>query len=130
MYPGGTGSPENHKRQYCSDGVKQRCDIPWPQPGGIFEGGTNFYPIKLLENIRCMYERLCPPDGRGLAPAEADLSMEEAALGTYLKNSLQIQNSKVVFQMPNDLIIPSSTPDYLLLTTNGTRYLRVDCMSE
>ncbi|KAF8997454.1 hypothetical protein BDZ89DRAFT_915144, partial [Hymenopellis radicata] len=54
MYPGGLKGASNHKRGYCSDGVGQKVDtetIPWPQPAGIFVGGTEFYPLKFLEAI-------------------------------------------------------------------------------
>src|SRR5258708_4465186 len=56
MYPGPSGSAENHKRAYRSDGAKQQMapskqnqDPPqtisytlpkWPQPQGIFTNGS------------------------------------------------------------------------------------------
>ncbi|KAF8575931.1 hypothetical protein K439DRAFT_1261669, partial [Ramaria rubella] len=52
MYPGPTGSPENHKKEFCSDGgsVKFR-DAPWPQPPGIFIKGTSFDILAFLCTI-------------------------------------------------------------------------------
>ncbi|KAF8580074.1 hypothetical protein K439DRAFT_1648290 [Ramaria rubella] len=52
MYPGPTGSPENHKKEFCSDGgsVKFR-DAPWPQPPGIFIKGTSFDILAFLRTI-------------------------------------------------------------------------------
>ncbi|KAF9068511.1 hypothetical protein BDP27DRAFT_1421866 [Rhodocollybia butyracea] len=41
MYPFVTGHAQNHKRGYCSDGVKQvHRAIPFPQPVGIFVKGV------------------------------------------------------------------------------------------
>ncbi|KAF8572775.1 hypothetical protein K439DRAFT_1377553 [Ramaria rubella] len=53
MYPGPTGSPENHKKEFCSDSgsVKFR-DAPWPQPPGIFIKGTSFNILAFLCTIR------------------------------------------------------------------------------
>ncbi|KAF8447599.1 hypothetical protein L210DRAFT_3326256, partial [Boletus edulis BED1] len=49
MYPGSEGSSLNHKRAYCSDGVRQVSKAgdevpPWPQPQGIFTAGKTFHP--------------------------------------------------------------------------------------
>jgi hypothetical protein len=77
MYPGPTGAVENHKKGYCSDGVKQTLeqsrqnqDPPqpnqsvsiasprWPQPSGIFTNGTQFHPVAFLHKIGEMYEKV------------------------------------------------------------------------
>ena len=68
MYPGPTGSPENHKRGYCSDGVRSKPPDntppgylpPWPQPHGVFSSdasGTTFNPIPFLATLRDIYEK-------------------------------------------------------------------------
>ncbi|KAF8444446.1 hypothetical protein L210DRAFT_3311152, partial [Boletus edulis BED1] len=49
MYPSSEGSSLNHKRAYCSDGVRQVSKAgdevpPWPQPQGIFTAGKTFHP--------------------------------------------------------------------------------------
>ncbi|KAJ3966231.1 hypothetical protein EV361DRAFT_759713, partial [Lentinula raphanica] len=58
MYPGPSGSPENHKLGYCSDGVSQKAkDIPWPQPSGIFlNKGKTFAPVAFLKILRQVYD--------------------------------------------------------------------------
>ncbi|OBZ69972.1 hypothetical protein A0H81_10475 [Grifola frondosa] len=67
-YPGGIGSKGNHKKQYCSDGVKPKdsTDISpdWPQPSGIFTGGSHFHPIVFLTTLCEMYEKTVMNQGR------------------------------------------------------------------
>jgi hypothetical protein len=62
MYPGPTGSPENHKKGFCSDGALQVINLEtppdWPQPPGIFEKGKNFNPMTFLTMIHDVYEKL------------------------------------------------------------------------
>ncbi|KAH8982076.1 hypothetical protein EDB92DRAFT_1895313 [Lactarius akahatsu] len=74
MYPGPTGSLENDKRGYCSDGVRSRppdntplgCLPPWPQPNGVFSSdawGTTFNPIPFLATLRDVYEKVVSGGG-------------------------------------------------------------------
>ncbi|KAF9523224.1 hypothetical protein CPB83DRAFT_871718 [Crepidotus variabilis] len=63
MYPGPTGSLENHKKGYCADGVRQiQKDTeplpPWPQPQGIFKVGREFHVLAFLTEVRSLYEKL------------------------------------------------------------------------
>jgi hypothetical protein len=84
MYPGPSGSAENHKKGYCSDGVKQNMEqssqnedpprdnkptsctpAQWPQPHGIFTHGTHFNAFAFLTKIREMYEKVVIEDDSG-----------------------------------------------------------------
>ncbi|EGN93401.1 hypothetical protein SERLA73DRAFT_156343 [Serpula lacrymans var. lacrymans S7.3] len=47
-YPGGTGSQDNHKKMFCSDGVMIK-------PEGIFSNGLFFYPVAFLSALCNMY---------------------------------------------------------------------------
>ncbi|KAG2337213.1 hypothetical protein BDR05DRAFT_853827, partial [Suillus weaverae] len=48
MYPGAENSPLNHKRSYCTDGVKQSQ--------GLFSKGHTFYLHTFLLAVQCIYE--------------------------------------------------------------------------
>jgi hypothetical protein len=130
MYPGGT---DNHKRGYCADGVRQILKkgdndaLPdWPQPQGIFEKGTHFYPIEFLKTLREVYEKLVVNRASGV-----DVLIEyEAFMKTLGKRTTIEQDGTVLFRL-FDLILPSSTPDKLIvLRDSGCKYLRLDCLSE
>ncbi|KAF8573273.1 hypothetical protein K439DRAFT_1421446 [Ramaria rubella] len=62
MYPGPTGSPDNHKKEFCSDSgsVKFR-DALWPQPAGVFVKGTSFDISAFLRTILEIYEKINAP---------------------------------------------------------------------
>ena len=128
MYPGGIG---NHKRGYCTDGVRQIVKkggddaLPdWPQPQGIFERGTHFYPIEFLKMLREVYEKLVVGHTSGL-----DVPIEYAAFTTMLGKRTTIdQDGTVLFRL-FDLAIPSSTPDKLITLRDGRKHLRLDCLS-
>lgn len=65
----------NHKRTFCSDGVRMKAQFnmkspdgktvtitddlpPWPQPSGIFEDGSTFYPTVFLRAVSQLYEQM------------------------------------------------------------------------
>ncbi|KAI0673878.1 hypothetical protein C8Q78DRAFT_1186282 [Trametes maxima] len=74
MWPGPRGSPFNHKRSFCSDGVRMNPQVtktkdgqstvlteelpPWPQPSGIFEGGNRFNPTVFLSTVSQLYAQM------------------------------------------------------------------------
>jgi len=63
MDPVKTGSPENRKKGCCSDSFKQKAatgdDLPpWPQPAGIFTGGSEFHPLLFSAAVRDVYEKV------------------------------------------------------------------------
>lgn len=143
MYPGPSGAPENHKRGYCSDGAKQTFerspqneDPPrentsasanapkWPQPQGLFTNGTHFHPMELLRKIREMYEKVVVQKSSG-----EFLMEDEAFVNLLVRRTLILDNGTVLFKLFN-LECASSTPEDLLLTHEGNRYLRVDCLRE
>ncbi|KAF8877661.1 hypothetical protein CPB84DRAFT_1654831, partial [Gymnopilus junonius] len=86
MYPGPTGSAENHKKGYCADGVHQRPKLeskeelpPWPQPPEIFVNGTYFNPITFLLQIHKLYDKVL-----GKEISEIEYSMEDEAFSHLL----------------------------------------------
>jgi hypothetical protein len=128
MYPGPTGSSENHKKGYCSDGVKQvmKSDtVPdWPQPQGIFELGTTFNPLKFLTTIRELYEVLVIQGSNG-----NDLAMEYEAFTKLLTSRTVTTDSGILFKL-FELEMPFSTPPELIVYHDGSRHLRIDCLRD
>jgi hypothetical protein len=143
MYPGPSGAPENHKRGYCSDGVKQTIenapqneDPPrantmasvgppkWPQPQGLFTAGTYFHPVELLKKIGEMYEKVVIEQSSG------EFLMEHEAFASLLaRRTLVLEDGSVLFKL-FDLECPSSTPDGLIITHEGNKYVQIDCLRE
>jgi hypothetical protein len=118
MYPGASGSPENHKRGYCSDGVKQAMKLDtvpdWPQPQGIFELGTTFYPLRFLASVRDIYDRV--------VIAGDTLTMENEAFARLLqKRTIVTDDGHYLFKLFN-MDMPLSTPPELVVELNGWRY--------
>jgi hypothetical protein len=129
MHPGVPGSSQNHKKKYCSDGVKQSMKPDttpdWPQPPGIFERGVIFNPIPFLKTIHDMYERIVieGTDGDGLA-------MEYHAFAKLLQDRTTVAaNGTILFKL-FDLSLPFDAPTELIIEQNGTRYLRIDCLRD
>jgi hypothetical protein len=132
MYPGPTGSSENHKRGYCSDGVRQRekpgsNDGPlpeWPQPLGIFTNGTHFHPLTFLSMIRQLYDKIV--EG---ALSEIEYSMEDEAFSRLLASRIHVKCAQSLFRL-YDLEIPSNqfNSSSLLVEIDDIKYLRVGCL--
>jgi len=125
MYPGPSGSQENHRKGYCSDGVRpsMKGDTPpdWPQPQGIFELGTKFNPLNLLAALRDLYDHTVTQNGTG-----GDLVMEYQAFGRLLHSRLIVAaDGRHLFKL-YDLDLPPSTQPELITEQGGSRYMRVD----
>ncbi|KAI1785508.1 hypothetical protein LXA43DRAFT_899656 [Ganoderma leucocontextum] len=67
MWAGGEGGHDNHKKGYCSDGVKQKPVAvdgvteelpPWPQPNRIFMKGDTFWPKRFTRAVRELYNTI------------------------------------------------------------------------
>jgi hypothetical protein len=137
MYPGPTGAPENHKRGYCSDGVKSKPPdntssnyLPqWPQPDGIFSGGTNFNPAAFLSAVREIYEKVVMGTG-----GEDGISMEYVAFAEMLtkRTSIRTDGSVVFLLYPEfamDSCTEESTEEWIVKSESGNEtYLRMDSL--
>jgi hypothetical protein len=127
MYPGPSGSPENHKRGYCSDGVKRTMQgdkVPdWPQPQGIFERGLTFDPFKFLSTVREAFEEYVIHGGDG-----GDRAMEFQAFANMLHTRTKFTaDGHCLFKL-FDLEVPLSTPQDLVVEYEGSHHLRMDCL--
>ena len=123
MYPGPTGSPENHRKGVCSDGVSPNLKaVEWPQPPGIFTNGTNFHPIPFLKALRDIYELFIVQKG-----SSAD-SMEHEAFAQLIScRTLICPDGAILFRL-FDLQLDPSTPEELIVTHNDAKHLRLDCL--
>ena len=132
MYPGPTGSSENHKKGYCSDGVCQKAKLDstdgplpdWPQPLGIFTKGTSFHPLTFLSMIRELYDKVV--EG---ALTEVEYSMEDEAFSRLLASRIRVQDGQSLFQMYNlEISAEQAISPSLLVECDGATYLRVGCL--
>jgi hypothetical protein len=142
MYPGPSGSAENHKKGYCSDGVKQGmeqssqnedppkdnqptlCTSPqWPQPQGIFTHGTHFNVFAFLTKIREMYEKVVIEGDSG------ELLMEHEAFAKLLLHRTVVHEGAFLFKL---FSLEDTDPisDGLVVAREDGRYLRVDCLRD
>jgi hypothetical protein len=131
MYPGPTGSQENHKKGYCSDGVKPNMkgdtSPDWPQPPGIFELGTKFNPAVFLATLRDLYDKIVAPGQTGIRD---DLSMEYEAFGKLLQDRIITAADGCHLFRLFGLDLPSSTPSELIVVNDGVRYMQINFLRD
>ncbi|THH09889.1 hypothetical protein EW146_g8543, partial [Bondarzewia mesenterica] len=108
-YSGSAGSAANHKKKHCSDGVRPKDptdELPdWPQPLGIFTGGSHFHPTAFLLTVREMYERIVIAGDNG-----KDVTMEDEAFAKLLmRRTVVSPEGTVLFRLYDSLTM--SPPD-------------------
>lgn len=142
MYPAPTGSPLNHKKGICEDGVMQkvqRCsqneDPPdailrsialtppdWPQPIGLFtdrgkDVGVTFDPTLLIVRMRDAY--------KAVVIDRKQPTLEQAALTSLLaKRSIELDGGTVLFKMYNLKNIPEA-PHELVVERGNNKHIRI-----
>lgn len=129
MYPAPEGSPLNHRRGYCADGVKQFSKVeelpPWPQPPTIFSGGHTFHPAALLSTLKDLLERAVMQLPNGLTV------MEDEAFASLIKSRLiRTNDGHVVFRLFQEFEVDPSTPDAYFHVHNGIKYLHLAYLEE
>jgi hypothetical protein len=132
MHPGGRCAKGNHRRDFCSDGVKVLMpgdSVPdWPQPAGIFEDGKLFHPISLLLTLREVYEVVVVQHNNG-----GDLAMEYQTFLKMVQACTKVaSNSSVLFKLFKEHELHGNTPAELLVEDNleGATFLRLDCLRD
>ncbi|KAI1790224.1 hypothetical protein LXA43DRAFT_973740 [Ganoderma leucocontextum] len=141
MWAGGEGGRENHKRGYCSDGVKQKPTAvdgvteelpPWPQPNGLFTKGDTFWPKRFAHAVRELYDNVVVSHEFG-----GIKMMEYMAFADMLRARLVVlpptetQPSTVRFKLYRGLALgeqPERPSD--LVIVDGVSYLHVSYLSE
>lgn len=139
MYPGPTGAPENHKRGCCSDGVKSKPPdntssnyLPyWPQPNGIFSGGTSFNPQAFLSAIRDIYEKVVIGTGDGDGVGD-EKSMEYAPVTKMLQKRTSIRaDGAIFFLLYPEFTVDSCLDEWVIKESSESgdeTYLCMDCL--
>ena len=141
MWAGGEGNSENHKKGYCSDGVKQKPVSvdglieelpPWPQPNEIFTKGTHFWPKRFARTIRNLYDTVTQGDKLGGTKA-----MEYAAFADMLRACLTVipatatQASSVHFKLYRSLEFGEQPVNPLdIVDVDSVRYLHITYLSQ
>ncbi|KAH0835772.1 hypothetical protein J3R83DRAFT_9614, partial [Lanmaoa asiatica] len=124
------GSSLNHKRAYCSDGVRQVSKVdeevpPWPQPQGVFTAGKTFHPQVFYVMLQDIYERYCIP---GAEPPPI-ATMEAVAFAKLLASRICTLDGGVIgFRLFADYELDPKTPTgYVIHPEDGssTEYLRL-----
>jgi len=80
--------------------------------------------MEFLEKIREMYEKVV------IEKESGDLMMEHEAFARLLGRRTVVLNDQSVLFKLFDLAYPPSTPEVLIVTHEGDKYLRVDCLQE
>ncbi|KAI1784492.1 hypothetical protein LXA43DRAFT_901509, partial [Ganoderma leucocontextum] len=141
MWAGGEGGRDNHKKGYCSDGVKQKPVAvdgvmeelpPWPQPNEIFTKGDTFWPKRFTRAVRELYDTVIV--GNDLGGTKA---MEYMAFADMLRARLivlpptETHPSIVRFKLYRGLSL-GEQPDHPsdLVTIDGVDHLHVSYLSE
>ncbi|KAJ3744556.1 hypothetical protein EV360DRAFT_57566, partial [Lentinula raphanica] len=128
MYPGPSGSPENHKLGHCSDGVSQKLkSIPWPQPSGIFlNKGKTFAPVKFLQILRQVYDETVVQQH----PLN-ELTMEYQAFAEFLGTHTMTRGNMVLFKLDSlgsEVSVDDTAPESLFVRDGTESYLRLECL--
>ena len=145
MYPAKQGSSLNHKKQYCSDGALQKARSvevringqtikvvdeapPYPQPEGVFVGGTEFHVTRFLAEVSSLYERV--------VVRQEMLGMQDLALASLLHQrtlvvpaSASNQRPMALFKLYHALTV-KGCPPHFLVEYEGVRYLLMDNLAD
>ena len=148
MYPGPTGSPQNHKRGFCSDGcpvsfdrfgkLKTESTNPrpsdtapsFPQPEGIFSIGESFNPFRFLEVIRALFDRVVTHKDDFMA---SEASAEDLAFSQMLQSrTASLSDGIVGFRLYHGLRIDAMASEVseLVVEHEGARYLRIPMLGQ
>jgi len=135
MYPGPTGAPENHKKGFCSDGVRSKPPnnkpsnyFPqWPQPEGVFSAtsnGTTFNPVPFLAAVREMYLKVV------VGGASASEAMEYEAFAEMLHTRTSVRaDGAILFKLYPEFTVASCPAELVVKEDeSGDSYLSVDCL--
>ncbi|KAG2039032.1 hypothetical protein BDR03DRAFT_981073 [Suillus americanus] len=132
MYPGPKNSPLNHKKGYCTDGVKQSSKAagmelpPWPQPQGIFSEGRTFHPHVFLSMVQHVYKHVFMQ-----GPGETDL-LETKAFSKLLILCTEVHKSDnmVLFRLFKGFITDPTTPHNRIISHDGGEWLKINYLQQ
>lgn len=130
MYPRNKGHPDNHKRDYCSDGAPSTSSgsyIPFPQPEGIFVKGKSFETLPFFWAVQDLYQRAVVE-----GVAREDLSLEMEVFATMLMNRTKNDiggDGVVAFCLFKGVALKGAeSVSNFVFEAEGKRYLRIGCL--
>ncbi|KAI1788904.1 hypothetical protein LXA43DRAFT_1063210 [Ganoderma leucocontextum] len=132
------GNSENHKKGYCSDGVKQKAIDgvieelpPWLQPNNIFTKGTHFWPKRFCRMIRELYDTIT--DGNttgGIKAIEFVAFTDMLSVHLTVTPVTKTQASYVRFKLYHRLKLSKQPRNPSnIVKVNGIKYLHVTYLS-
>ncbi|OJT04576.1 hypothetical protein TRAPUB_4846 [Trametes pubescens] len=148
MWAGPEGAQSNHKKGFCSDGVKQKPPKfektlaggqkinalerlpPWPQPAGIFTSGTSFNARRFLEAVQELHDKVVVQNDLG-----GERAMEHLALSAMLQDRLLVVPATdaspfaALFELFETLQLHDCPPE-CLVEHDGARYLRINYLDD
>jgi len=128
MYPGPEGSPLNHRRGYCADGVKQTSKLedlpPWPQPQGIFSDGRTFHPVAFLNTVKDLVERAVMHQPGNLT------IMEGEAFAALAQSHIFTADGRILFRLFKEFEVDLSTPDHYFHVHDGVKHLHISYLEQ
>ncbi|KAI0066538.1 hypothetical protein BV25DRAFT_1912599 [Artomyces pyxidatus] len=131
-YSGGVGAAENHRLNYCPDGVKIVADEGdpgpgYPQPEGLFTEGDKFNPNVFLTKLRELYDQLVV---RGETIESVTSTMEGERFIELVRERVKVHADDFVgFKLYQNTTLVPDMPGFVEVR-NGHPWLRVDCLSD
>ena len=148
MYPGPTGSSQNHKRGFCSDGCPVSFDRfkkikiestnlqsnevspPFPQPEGIFTIGESFNPFCFLKVLRALFDRVVTHNDDFMA---SEASAEDPAFSHMLQSrTTPLPDGVTGFRLYRGLRLDAMAAEIaeLVVEHEGARFLRLPMLGQ
>jgi len=97
----------------------------WLQPQGMFMDGTFFDPLQFLTKLREIYKKVVIKNEGG-----GEVAMEQEAFVSLLMARLLVHDDGSMLLKLFDLDCAPSTPESLIVTHEGDKYLLVHCLQE
>ena len=140
MYPDPEKAIINHKRSVCAHGVKSKPKDgealpPWPQPKGVFSGGTTFHTHTFLNTVKQVYGQFVSGEPAGCAE-QALLTLEAEAFAAMLCARTAIlpgENGNpplALFKLYPGIELDRSTPDSRVIKRDGENWPRISYLEE
>ena len=140
MYPGPEKAIINYKHSLCADGVKLKPKdgealLPWPQPKGVFSGGTTFHTHTFLNTTKQVYDQFVSGVPAGCAE-QALLTLKAEAFAAMLCARTTIllgENSNpplALFKLYLGIELDRLTPDSHFIKRDSENLLWISYLKE
>lgn len=96
----------------------------WPQPGGIFSGGSHFHPLVFLTTLRLLYDKI---NVEGFDATQFDLETLAFAKMVHSRSVIRQNDGAILFRLFSFLTLSPNVPE-LIVEHDGKKYLALHCM--